>query len=162
MTDPLLSQDVNALKFIFDGPVYVLKNEYSEHLITSEVSSELPVSASNIKYIGGFEKKILFVISGNELNLSETDWDLFNKTITALKLSNNDIGIIENKVEEPILSISNILDELKPFKTVIFGNISSDADTSKHSILKCETLKLLSENKNLKIDWWNSIKSFLS
>lgn len=162
MTDSLLSQDANALKFIFDSPVYVLKSEFSESLISSEELSDSAIKNPSIKYIGGFEKKILFVISGNEINLSETDWDLFNKTVTALKLNNNDIGIIENKVEDPILNFSNILNDLKPLKTVVFGNIQCDEDSTNYSILKCETLKSLSENKNLKIDWWNSIKAFLA
>lgn len=162
MIDPLLSNDANALKFIFDSPVYVLKNELLENNAVIENPTESVTIAPTVKYIGGFEKRVLFIISGNEHDLSETDWDLFNKTITALKLSNKDIGIIENKFNEPIINFSNILNELKPLKTVVFGNIQSDADTSNHSILNCETLKLLSENKELKIEWWNSIKSYLS
>lgn len=162
MTDPLLSQDINTLKFFIDSPVYVLKNEVSESEAISENTIESPETQVNTSYIGGFGKKLLFIISGNDLNLSETDWDLFNKTIASLKLSKDDIAIIENKIEDPITNIKQIIDDLKPLKTVVFGNIQSNDNLANSSILKCETLKSLSENKNLKIEWWNSIKAYLS
>ncbi len=160
MKDSLLADNTLALKLLIDSPVYVLKQD-----ITAPLSNEASITESvNTEKItpfkGGFAKKLLFVISGDNLTLSDNDWDLFNKTIAALKLSVDDLAIIENTIESPI-DLLSVITELKPNKTIVFGKVNL-SDATSTSILRCETLKALSENKDLKIEWWNSLKAYLS
>lgn len=162
MNDPLLTNEDFALKLLLDSPVYVLKEDQSTILAESEIATVPSFESEKINYKGSFAKKLLFIISGNDVKLSENDWDLFNKTITALKLSIDDIAIIENEIETPINDFNTLLNELKPNKTVVFGKVNTSDSINNNNILYCETLKSLSENKEMKIQWWNSLKSFLS
>ncbi len=159
MKDSLLADNTLALKLLIDSPVYVLKQDITEPTNAEVITSVADELIS--PYKGRFLKKILFVISGDNLKLSDNDWDLFNKTISALKLSIDDIAIFENSIDEPIKDLTSIINELKPNKTIVFGKVSS-TDNANTSILNCETLKTLSENKDLKIQWWNSLKAYLS
>lgn len=162
MNDPLLSSDNSALKILFDTPIYVLKEDKSTSSTIIEPQIEPTIDAEKVMFKGSFAKKLLFIISGDELRLSENDWELFNKTITALKLSNDDIAIIEQEIDSPIKDLDLILNELSPNKTVIFGKVTANKNSTGYAILRCETLKNLSEKKELKIEWWNSLKTFLS
>lgn len=161
MKDSLLTDDALALKILIDSPVYVLKQDITELSTAEAVTPHTVTNELSTSYKGGFLKKILFVISGDDLKLSDNDWDLFNKTIAALKLSTEDLAIIENKNDEPIIDLTSIINELKPNKTIVFGKVHS-TNIANTSILNCETLKTLSENKELKIEWWNSLKAYLS
>lgn len=161
MKDSLLTDDALALKILIDSPVYVLKQDITELSIVEAATPHTVTNELSTSYKGGFLKKILFVISGDDLKLSDNDWDLFNKTIAALKLSTEDLAIIENNSDEPIIDLASIINELKPNKTVVFGKVNS-TNIANNSILNCETLKTLSENKELKIEWWNSLKAYLS
>lgn len=158
MNDTLLTNDQQALKILLDSPIYVLKEDKNADDATISIT-EPAINA--IVYKGSFAKKLLFIVSGNEQDLSDNDWELFNKTIAALKLSLNDVAILENKVGAPIMPLKDVLVELKPNKTVVFGKLNND-QVIDNSILYCETLRNLSENKELKIEWWNSLKAFLS
>ncbi len=161
MKDSLLTDDALALKILIDSPVYVLKQDITELSTAEAVTPHAVTNELSTSYKGGFLKKILFVISGDDLKLSDNDWDLFNKTIAALKLSTEDLAIIENKNDEPIIDLTSIINELKPNKTIVFGKVNS-TNIANTSILNCETLKSLSENKELKIEWWNSLKAYLT
>lgn len=160
MKESLLTDNVLALKFLLDSPVYVLKQDINTS-IKEESVTESAIIDKPIAFKGGFAKKILFVISGDNVKLSDNDWDLFNKTIAALKLSEDDLAIIENNADSQIIDLAMIINELMPNKTIVFGKVNS-SDTLNTSILKCETLKALSENKDLKVKWWNSLKAYLS
>jgi hypothetical protein len=162
MNDSLLTDDALALKILLDSPVYVLKQDFIALSSNQEITSEPTSNEEKTPFKGGFAKKILFIISSDNLKLSDNDWDLFNKTTAALKLSIEDIAIIENETDAPIKDLSSIINELNPNKTIVFGKVNSTIILDKLSILNCETLKSLSENKDLKIQWWNSLKTYLS
>lgn len=161
MKDSLLTDDAIALKLLIDSPVYVLKQDITAPSSDEASTPESVILEEKTTYKGAFAKQILFVISGDNLKLSDNDWDLFNKTIAALKLTEDDLAIIENNIDAPIIDLTKIINELKPHKTIVFGKVNS-SDTTNSAILKCETLKALSENKDLKIEWWNSLKAYLS
>ncbi len=161
MKDSLLTDDALALKLLIDSPVYVLKQDITEFSDAEVITPETVTNEMPLTYKGKFLKKILFIISGDNLKLSDNDWDLFNKTIAALKLSTEDLAIIENNSDEPIQDLASIINELKPNKTIVFGKVNSTNITNS-SVLKCETPKTLSENKEFKIEWWNSLKAYLS
>lgn len=172
MTDSLLIDNPIALKYLIDSPLYVLKSEKSSKSETP-IESENPSTAisKNLKetLIGSFAKEILIVLSTELGNSTNEDFDLLNKTVSALKLTREDIGILELSKNNTSFNLDQIISELQPQKTITFGEIPNykikqlnELLDANQKILHCSSLKTLAEKQDVKLKWWNSIKSFLS
>lgn len=157
MNNHLLSTDTLTLKQLFQEPIYLLKNEFN--------TEEKPLFHLD----GENSKNIVFIVFSEDKSLSSLDQDLFSKTLTGLKLANNEVAFGITSVSQAT-NFESISKELPNQRVVCFGNsnvYSSELllqilaiGTSR--ILPCPALHELSSDQSLKIKWWNSLKAFVS
>lgn len=169
MENPLLTSDTLALKELFNEPLYLIKEEFntitSAHQSTADSKTELDFS---VEIEGDNTKNIIFIVFSDNPNLSEMEKSLFDKTISALKLSPSEIGFtsLSNNLMMEFESLSL---KLPNQRVVCYGNskmydekLLQIMKTSSSSFLLCPSLDELASNNDLKIKWWGNLKAFLN
>lgn len=167
MENKLLISDISSLKELFQEPIYLIKSEFE--LVTQNTKTDNAISETPLFNAKGANlKNNVFIVFSESNHILEKDLDLYSKTIAALKLSEKDIAFCISD-----FSLANqfetIAQSFKNQKIVCFGNAKTykenllsiqNIDTSQ--ILLCPSLTELAENKDLKINWWNTLKSFVN
>lgn len=108
------------------------------------------------------------VFSANK-SLSNLEQDLYAKTLTGLKLAENEVAICMTE-EINANQFELISKELKGQKVVCFGNSTSfSCDkllkptlVENTTFLACPSLSELSGDQALKVTWWTALKGFIS
>ncbi len=164
-----MANEPNVLKYLFDSPIYYIKSEFKEHKGVN-IAEDSQTLLHRPEYKGDFAKKILVILSSESGSSNSEELNLFSKTLSALKLSLEDIALIEISKSDASLSIEGTINDLNPNKLITFGEIPSLSIKKLHvqveinglATLHCSSLKTLSQKQEIKLEWWNAIKNFLS
>lgn len=157
MENHLLSTDSSTLKELFQEQLYFIKNEFQ--------SESKPL----FQLIGENSKNIVFIVFSGDKSIPEVDKELISKTLSGLKLNNNEIGFCISDISLAT-NFENICSNLPNQRIVAFSNSSVYTNeimlnVAKHgvsSILPCPSLHELSADQTLKVKWWNALKAFVS
>lgn len=164
MDNNLIVSDIDSLKALFNEPLYLIKQEFTS---TEESIEPTPV-AKTFDYIGSIDKKIVFIVFSNDSSIPAIDKILFSKTLTALKLNEAEVAFSIAKTE---LSKSYDLaaSEFKECKIVCFAEtqvyaeeLLSTQEINQAKFYLCPSLSELQLDQELKVKWWNGLKSFIA
>lgn len=168
MDNPLLSTDRSTLKQLFQEPLYLIREEFSEPIIPSKIEES---SSAEILFQlkGENTKNIVFMVFSGNKTLSDLDQDLYAKTLAGLKLSQNDVAFCIS-TELQVNPFDQISLELPHQKVICFGNSSAfNADrllkpfeVNSTKILACPSLAELAQDQALKVSWWTALKGFIN
>jgi|688.fasta_scaffold23573_1 hypothetical protein len=168
MDNPLLSSDTSTLKELFQEPIYLIKEEFSVPVNPLQTNVE---SKSEILFQlkGENTKNIVFMVFSANKTLSDLEQDLYAKTLTGLKLAENEVAICMTE-ESNANQFELISKELKGQKVVCFGNSTSfsgdkllkPTQVENTKFLACPSLSELSADQTLKVTWWTALKGFIS
>lgn len=169
MENPLLTTDALALKELFNEPLYLIKEEFKTNSIIESDSSNVETKQDfQIEIKGDNTKNIVFIVFTDNPNLSELEKSLYDKTITALKLSPTEIGFtsLSNRFTDNFELISSKLSNQKVIcygNSKVYGsNLLQTSIVNSNTFFLCPSLDELSTNNELKIKWWGNLKSFLN
>ena len=151
----LIPEDLHLL---LDEPIYVLEKEYTE-------APEAPIvdvtkDDLQVNFIGENKKGILILISkqGQEL-LDNDDAEFLFKGLNALHLSAEDIAIAEYDI--------NNQDNIDHSKRIVFtANTASEYNYQIELVndiehLECHSISMIRNTQELKIQFWEGLKSLL-
>lgn len=169
MENNLLTEDIKTLKALFIEPLYLIKEEImSSELNIMQASSSDSESFESIHISGLNSKNIVFVVFTDNSSLSELENSLHSRTISALKLNENEIGFVLINTKY-LTNFDFISHHVSNQKIVCYGNSNAyNADllqiknNNNNSFLLCPSLEELSSNNEIKLKWWSSLKNFLS
>lgn len=170
MENNLLAADSLALKELFNEPLYLIKEDFKDSNVSNleQNNTVSEIETSKFKLTGQNKKSIVFIMFSESTELSILEQDLYFKTIAALKLDKDDVAYSISSKDKSN-SFDLISSQFPSQKVVCFGNTSiykndllvpSDYQSTK--ILKCPSLQELSENNEIKMKWWTSLKAFLN
>ncbi len=123
-----------------------------------------------IDYLGGNEKKIIFIATDNENKyLNDTLMNFLNELLNACKLTMADIALV-NFHQKKIISYQELIVELNAQKIVVFGLTANDIALplgisffqvqkfQQQEYLMCPSLEEIWLNRDLKKQLWNCFK----
>src|SRR5574343_552103 len=111
MENHLLSTDSSTLKELFQEQLYFIKNEFQ--------SESKPL----FQLIGENSKNIVFIVFSGDKSIPEVDKELISKTLSGLKLNNNEIGFCISDISLAT-NFENICSNLPNQRIVAFSNSS--------------------------------------
>ncbi|WP_009033747.1 hypothetical protein [Indibacter alkaliphilus] len=170
------SQNLHYLSLFLDQEIYLmpedrdsLSKQADSQVLTESSVEQIPEEEVEekleLEYQGGFEKGILVVFEGKELEKEHHDL-LFN-ILNAVNCSLKDVALCSDMSLN--LVSPDYISNMAPNKVIIFGNIHHDIISLKkkdYSILQeegteylfADGLKTISEDKNLKRALWTALQ----
>ena len=174
MDDNLLAPDTYSLKHLFNEPLYLIKQEFTEILPASEKileTAETVVEQKENKlfvFKGNNLKNTVFIVFSDDKDIPAIDKLLYTKTLTALKLSENEVALCVSSIEH-IRNFEQIAKEFPSQKVICFAEsanygpeLLSVKTIDSTMVYFCPSLSELQLNQELKIKWWNGLKSFIA
>ncbi len=174
MDDNLLAPDSYSLKHLFNEPLYLIKQEFTEILPASEKLSETAKKVIEQKenklfvFTGNNLKNTVFIVFSDDKDIPAIDKLLYTKTLTALKLSENEVALCVSSIEH-IRNFEQIAKEFPSQKVICFAEsanygpeLLSVKTIDSTMVYFCPSLSELQLNQELKIKWWNGLKSFIA
>lgn len=168
MENNLLISDINTLKELFMEPLYLIKEDFTHNTLPATPSEESPIHSSLFTFRGKNLKKIVFMVFSDDQEIPAHDKELYTKTLSALKLENDDVALSIAGIQH-IRAFQQIAEEFPGQKIICFADAAnygpellSIKNEASASLYFCPSLKELAENQELKIKWWNGLKSFVT
>ena len=174
MDDNLLAPDTYSLKHLFNEPLYLIKQEFTEILPVSEKTPEPTETVLEQKenklfvFTGNNLKNTVFIVFSDDKDIPAIDKLLYTKTLTALKLSENEVALCVSSIEH-IRNFEQIAKEFPSQKVICFAEsanygpeLLSVKTIDSTMVYFCPSLSELQLNQELKIKWWNGLKSFIA
>ncbi len=172
MEENLTVSDLYSLKNLLNEPLYLIKEEFkaevplnspseNEEAIVSETPKLFPFTGKN-------SKSIVFMVFSNEAEIASIDKVLFSKTLSALKLTDDDVALCISNTSYAT-QFESIANEFPMQKVICFADsdryakeLLSVKSEYNCKFLLCPSLSELQLNQDLKIKWWNGLKSFIN
>jgi hypothetical protein len=174
MDDNLLAPDTYSLKHLFNEPLYLIKQEFTEILPVLEKTPETAETIMEQKenklfvFTGNNLKNTVFIVFSDDKDIPAIDKLLYTKTLTALKLSENEVALCVSSIEH-IRNFEQIAKEFPSQKVICFAEsanygpeLLSVKTIDSTMVYFCPSLSELQLNQELKIKWWNGLKSFIA
>lgn len=168
MENNLVISDINTLKELFTEPLYLIKEDFTHNTLPTNQEEESPIRSSLFTFTGKNLKKIVFMVFSISHEIPALDKELYTKTLSALKLENDDVALSLAGIQH-IRAFQQIAEEFPAHKIICFADAAnygpellSVKKEGESSLYFCPSLKELAENQELKIKWWNGLKSFVS
>lgn len=170
MNNNLLVTDIYGLKNLLNEPLYLIKQEFTEVSLPETPLEALPEEAENKVFIceGKNLKNLVFLVFSENNEIPAIDKLLYTKTLSALKLTNDDVALCIASIEH-IRSFELIAKEFDSQKVICFADsanygpeLLSIKTLNSTQLYFCPSLSELQLNQDLKVNWWNGLKSFIA
>jgi len=151
------------LSLLFNEGIYIIKED-KRHSTNETIVSE-PVES--FKYIGENKKQILIITHHKSTNLTNSEKDFLLKILLALKLSINDVAIINSDhldydklkmLFKPRFVLAFVGDKNIEFLNEGMYLFSEHEDAF---LLRADELSIIETDKTKKTVLWNSLKEVL-
>ncbi len=164
MDNNLIVSDLNSLKALFNEPLYLIKQEFTNESVVPEQIAP----TKTFIYTGNIEQKIVFIVFSNDSTIPAIDKLLFSKTLSALKLNEAQIAICITQTEQ-CKNFEQASLEFDACKVVCFADAEAYGNdllsTKQHNNARfylCPSLSELQLDQELKVKWWNGLKAFIA
>jgi hypothetical protein len=179
MEENLTVSDLYSLKNLLNEPLYLIKEEFKAEAPSNSLSeSESKDLISNepivldapklFPFTGNNSKNIVFMVFINETEIASIDKVLYSKTLSALKLTDDDVALCISNTSYAT-QFESIANEFPMQKVICFADsdryakeLLSVKSEYNCKFLLCPSLSELQLNQDLKIKWWNGLKSFIN
>lgn len=166
MNNNLLVTDIYGLKNLLNEPLYLIKQDFTE---VTAIEEPVEVTENKVFVCTGQNlKNLVFIVFSDNNEIPAIDKLLYTKTLAALKLTEIDVALCIAGIEH-IRSFELIAKEFASQKVICFAESTNygpellsvkTIDTTQ--LYFCPSLSELQLNQELKINWWNGLKSFIA